>query len=233
MIFMLYTSFQERFLSECIAISNVPGIFADSYFVAGSAALILILTAVLAVLITRRYLSSRQVQYAFWSIGLWLFAFGVLLEVLFAIGLYGSAMADAYFLSVALLVEFLAMGSISMTKSRSAKYAYAAYSALAGAAVLYSLMSSHLGDVVVNHVVFGVLPLSVVASSSAATFPAAVVLIALAARSYMRRRSSKMLSIIAGVVVVSIAGTLYIAEFPAFLYYSEFIGILLLWLGFI
>jgi hypothetical protein len=27
--------------------------------------------------------------------------------------------------------------------------------------------------------------------------------------------------------------TLYIAAFPAFLYYAEFIGILLLWMGFV
>jgi hypothetical protein len=33
-------------------------------------------------------------------------------------------------------------------------------------------------------------------------------------------------------VVVSVAGSLYLVQFPAFLYYSEFIGILLLWLGF-
>ena len=211
----------------------MSGIFANSYFVAGSAALILALTVVLAALITRRYASSRQVQYAFWGTGLWLFAFGVLLEVLFALGVYSDAMAVLYFLSVALLVEFLAMGSVSMTKNRKAKYAYASYSALAGIAVLYSLISSHLGDVVISHVVFGVLPLSVVVASSAATFPAAAILIALAALSFVKRRSSKMLSIIAGVVVVSVAGTLYIAEFPAFLYYSEFIGILLLWLGFI
>ena len=41
-----------------------------------------------------------------------------------------------------------------------------------------------------------------------------------------------MLSIIAGVVVVSIAGGLYIAAVPVFLYYSEFVGIILLWFGF-
>ncbi len=45
--------------------------------------------------------------------------------------------------------------------------------------------------------------------------------------------SKKMLSIIAGVIIVSIAGSLYIVHFPAFLYYSEFIGISLLWFGFI
>ena len=54
----------------------------------------------------------------------------------------------------------------------------------------------------------------------------------IAAISYKRTRSKKMLSIIAGVIVVSIAGTLYIASFPEFLYFSEFIGILLLWAGF-
>lgn len=42
----------------------------------------------------------------------------------------------------------------------------------------------------------------------------------------------KMLATIAGVVIVAIAGSLYIAQFPAFPYYSEFIGILLLWLLF-
>ncbi|MEM3841580.1 MAG: hypothetical protein QXN59_02730, partial [Candidatus Micrarchaeaceae archaeon] len=89
------------------------------------------------------------------------------------------------------------------------------------------------GSIIISHVVYGALPLSVVLYSSAATFPAAIILIAIAAKSYIKKRSAKMISIIAGVLVVSTAGTLYIAAFPAFLYYSEFIGILLLWLGFI
>ncbi|MEM3426614.1 MAG: hypothetical protein QXI42_12560 [Thermoproteota archaeon] len=64
------------------------------------------------------------------------------------------------------------------------------------------------------------------------TFPAAAVIIIFAALSYRQRHSLKMLSIIAGIIIVSIAGTLYIASFPEFLYYSEFICILFLWLGF-
>jgi hypothetical protein len=87
--------------------------------------------------------------------------------------------------------------------------------------------------VITNHIVFGALPIFIVITSSIVTFPAAAILIAIAAISYLHRHSAKMLSIIAGVVVVSVAGTLYIAAIPAFLYYSEFIGILLLWLGFI
>ncbi|MDE1870492.1 MAG: hypothetical protein KGH71_05965, partial [Candidatus Micrarchaeota archaeon] len=64
------------------------------------------------------------------------------------------------------------------------------------------------------------------------TFPAATVLVIVAAMGYRRTRSLKMVSIIAGVVVVSVAGTLYIASFPSFLYYAEFAGMLLLWMGF-
>jgi hypothetical protein len=51
--------------------------------------------------------------------------------------------------------------------------------------------------------------------------------------SYRKTRNKKLLSIIAGVIVVSIAGTLYIVAFPAFLYYAELAGIALLWLGFV
>jgi hypothetical protein len=65
------------------------------------------------------------------------------------------------------------------------------------------------------------------------TFPAAIILILIAALSYRKTRNPKLISIIIGVVVVSVAGTLYIVQFPAFLYYAEFIGILLLWIGFV
>ncbi len=80
--------------------------------------------------------------------------------------------------------------------------------------------------------VFGPLPLSVVITSSIVTFPAAAILIIVAGISYYRGHDKKMLSIILGTIIVSIAGTLYIVQFPAFLYYAEFIGIVLLWLGF-
>ncbi len=72
----------------------------------------------------------------------------------------------------------------------------------------------------------------VVVSSSFVSFPAAFFIILIAALSYKKSRNIKLLSIIAGVIVVSIAGTLYIAAIPVFLYYAEFIGILLLWIGF-
>ena len=208
-------------------------IVSSMYFVALSTLVILVLTVALASLMTKRYVLSKHTQYAFWAAGLWLFAFGVLLETLFAIGVYGKALYVAYFTSVAVLVELLALGSVSMLNSSKALKAYSLYSIAAGVAVAFSAAYMNVSGILVNHVVYGVLPLALVATSSAATFPAAIILLVLAAKSYIKRHSRKMLSIMAGVVVVSSAGTLYIAAFPAFLYYSEFIGILLLWLGFI
>ncbi len=98
--------------------------------------------------------------------------------------------------------------------------------------MVYSLCVSNIGNILINYVVYAPLPSLVIIASSTVTFPAAAVIIAVAALSYKSTKSRKMLSIITGVVIVSIAGTLYIAAYPEFLYYAEFVGILLLWLGF-
>lgn len=97
----------------------------------------------------------------------------------------------------------------------------------------YALIIGSLGNILVNYIVYGILPLSVVIASSIITFPAAIIIIALALKTYFKQKKPKMISIVLGVIVVSIAGTLYVVQVPAFLYYSEFIGILLLWYGFI
>ena len=75
-------------------------------------------------------------------------------------------------------------------------------------------------------------PLLVTVFSTLITIPASIVLLAVAILGYLKTKNKKMLSIIAGVVFVVIAGTLYIVSFPALLYISEFVGILLLWYGF-
>ncbi len=194
---------------------------------------ILLLTVPLAVVITKGYISSEKRQFLFWSIGLWLFAVGVLLEVLFAFGIYSVALGDIYLLNVVILVEALALGSLKLIDNRKASAFYAGYIVLTAVALLASLVHNNIGNILVNGVVFGVLPLQVVLISTISTFPAAIIIITVAAYSYIKSRSYKMLSIIAGVIIVSIAGTLYIVQFPAFLYYSEFFGILLLWIGFV
>lgn len=211
----------------------MTGLLASRAFVESSTVLILVLTAALAALMTARYSRKRSMPLLFWSTGMWAFTIGVLLEVLFAMGIYSELLISIYLFIVVIVVESLALGSMQLVKAKRLRQSYYIYSAISTMLLAYSLYISSIGNIIVSHIVFGVLPIPVVVASSIVTFPAAAILIAVAAISYMRRHSYKMLSIIAGVIVVSVAGTLYIAAIPVFLYYSEFIGILLLWMGFI
>jgi len=98
--------------------------------------------------------------------------------------------------------------------------------------VLYALAISQVGNIITNHIVYSTMPLAVVTASSIATFPASIAIIVVAVASYLKTHRKKLLSIILGIVVVSVAGTLYIVQFPALLYYAEAVGIALLWLWF-
>ncbi len=211
----------------------MAGIFASQAFVEFSTLLILVLTLGLAIIMSYRYVRKHSKPLLYWSTGMWFFAIGVFLEVIFAFGIYSEFLIALYLFVVVMVVESLAIGSMQLIKSVKLKSSYYFYSIITTVLLAYSLYASNIGNVITNHIVFGALPIFIVITSSIVTFPAAAILIAIAAISYLHRHSAKMLSIIAGVVVVSVAGTLYIAAIPAFLYYSEFIGILLLWLGFI
>lgn len=194
---------------------------------------IFLASSLLSVLLTINFLRKSLTSYIFWSTGMWLFALASFLEILFSVGIYTISLIDAYLFSVAVLVQFLSMGSLALTKKETIFKAYAGYSIAADALLAIALAVYPVGYILTNGVVFGLLPLFVTIVSSIITFPAAVILIVVGALSYRKRRDTKMLSIIAGTIVVSIAGTLYIAKYPAFLYYAEFLGIVLLWTGFV
>ncbi len=192
------------------------------------------MSALLAVYITTVCMKRKQKPFFWWSLGLWLFTAGVILEIAFAYGIYSNLLISTYLFIVTLLVEFLALGSLYLKKNgRGLVKLYAAFIAAVAVITIYSLAAWPVGNIIEGYIVFGSLPLPVIIASSLATFPAAAILVIVAAQSYMQKRSPKMLSIIAGVIVVSIAGTLYIVSYPVLLYFSEFIGILLLWLGFV
>ncbi len=194
---------------------------------------IFLASSLLSVLLTINFLRKSLTSYIFWSTGMWLFALASFLEILFSVGIYTISLIDAYLFSVAVLVQFLSMGSLALTKKETIFKTYAGYSIAADALLAVALAVYPVGYILTNGVVFGLLPLFITIVSSIITFPAAVILIVVGALSYRKRRDTKMLSIIAGTIVVSIAGTLYIAKYPAFLYYAEFLGIVLLWTGFV
>jgi hypothetical protein len=199
-----------------------------------STLVIALLSGILAAFMTYKWKNNRTAKsFAFWAIGLWAFTAAVLLESVFSLNIYSEALIDLYLFLVVFLVEALAMGSLYLLKNNTLKAGYIIYILVIDFAMVLALQFSNTSNLIITYVVYGVLPLAVVVVSSLGTFPAAFILIVVAALSYKRTKNAKMLSIIAGTLVVSIAGSLYIAAFPEFLYYSEFIGILLLWFGFL
>ncbi len=204
---------------------------------------IFVLSGLLSILLTLRYSKLKSKNYLFWSIGMWLFTFGVILESIFALKIYNEFLIDLYLAVVALLVEFLALGSVQFL-GKKVKSIYYVYSVFTSLALIISFMFVKIGNIISNYVVFGLLPLITTVISSIITFPAALIIIISAYLTIRRSKQYKdqkirrhkveqMVSIIIGVIVVSIAGTLYIAAYPEVLYWAEFFGILLLWLGFI
>lgn len=204
-----------------------------SGIVTGSTLFILVASALLSILLTKNFMGGRNRSFLYWSVGMWLFSFAVLLEVIFSVSFYSPLLIGAYLFAVAILVQLLSLGSLNLLRNRRYIVSYSIYSVVVDVFLLFSLIYSPVGNIIIGGVVFGAIPLLVTISSSFVSFPAAAILIITAAVSYRSRKNGKLLDIIAGTVVVSIAGTLYIAAFPAFLYYAEFIGILLLWFGFV
>ncbi|KPV46642.1 hypothetical protein SE19_04615 [Acidiplasma aeolicum] len=201
-------------------------------FVEISVIIILLLTAGLTSVIFMKYQKNHGLHLLYWGLGLLVFVISVFLELLMAAGIFSRFLIDLYLFLVAILVDFLAMGSFALFGNKKYLNYYYLYTGLASIFLLITLIIYPVGKIIIHHIVFGPLPLMVVVSSSFVSFPAAFFIILIAALSYKKSRNIKLLSIIAGVIVVSIAGTLYIAAIPVFLYYAEFIGILLLWIGF-
>lgn len=212
-----------------------------------STIIIFVLSFLLAMSLTMKYLKATGKSLLYWSMGMWAFAVGAFIEIIFAFNITGNNLLNSfYLLVVALLVEFLAMGSMQLIKSSKLKLTYNVYVVLTTLVLIYALAVSktvytnpscsptwYSGcGLVVNYVASGVPSWLVVYASSAITFVASAVLVIVAALSYMKKRNPRLLAIIVGVALVVVAGTLYIASFPVFLYYSEFAGILLLWYAF-
>lgn len=204
----------------------------DQIIAASVTGTVSVIGAILAYFVTRAYLRTKKASHLFWAIGLWVFALSDFLEFAFALNVYSTFMMEFYLFVIVLLVQLLSLGSIQLVKSNKIKYAYYAFSVIVAILVIYSISASSITNLVNDYVVSGQPSLFVIETSSLGTLPGAAVIIAVAAISYFRTKSIKMLSIIAGILIIGIAGTLYIATFPSFLYVSELIGVFLLFFGF-
>ena len=161
-----------------------------------------------------------------------MFFIDALLEILFAIGAADQVLFDIYLFTVAILVQSLSIGSILLLKKPNYNRTYSIFSVIADVLLAITLVMFPTGNILVGGIVAGVLPLAVIIMSSIISFPAALILIATAIISFRKTSNKKMISIIIGTIIVSVAGSLYIVSFPETLYYAELLGIIFLWSGF-
>lgn len=192
-----------------------------------------LLSALLAVVEWRRYRAQGSRAHLYWSVGLFLVFFTLVEEAVFYQGYWSSLLLGSYFFLVALLVGVLSFGSAENGLPAPWRRLYMAYVAAAAVVVGYFCVIDPVPEsVLIQGVVAGNPSLGIVLSSTALTVPAATLMAGLALLGVYRKRVWRLAYIAAGILVISAAGGLYIVSIPVTLYYAEFIGVVLLYLGF-
>jgi hypothetical protein len=207
--------------------SNTPAI-------AVSLVVLSLIALALSILVLRRYLEKRQACHLYWGVGLVLVFVTVLEEVPLCVGVFSQLLILSYLVLVAVLVGILSLGSAELALSGRWKTLWFGYIGVVSAALVgVSAVTPVSSSIVVNGVVTGLPPLWVEILSSLVTVPAALFLIVASLYGAVRGHRWNLLYIAAGTAVISAAGALYIASFPVTLYYAEFVGVVLLFLGFV
>ncbi len=193
--------------------------------------------SMLSFLLSYLLLKKRTISksYIFWATGIALVGVTVFQEFIIYFNYWSEFFIQLYIFLIAILVGILSIGSVLMLNSRKIKYVWIGYVAIIGIiTLLYSFTLPIPKSIIANGIIINnvVLPMPDVISSSLLTIPAALVLIILALKSFLKTKNYSTLLIALGVIVITIAGTLYIINFPVLLYYAEFIGILILFFGF-
>ncbi len=202
--------------------------------VGASLILLALVTLYLAMIVLRKYRRGAN-SYLWWGAGIFLGFVTIIQEAFIYFGYWSQPLIQSYIFMVALLVGFLSIGSVNLLRSEWVRGTWLGYITLMSIATAYFSFTTPVSrDVVVGGVILGAFPLNDIISSTLVTAPAATAVIALALYSTWRTRKPGTLFIAAGGIVISIAGTLFVLRsFPATLYYAEFAGIILLFLGFI
>lgn len=201
----------------------------------GIAASLALLTGVLVSLAGRgfvRFYRTRKHSQLGWGVGLGFGAFATAIELSAFLGFVTPVMLQAYVFFSAAIVGTLSLGSVRAFKRPLYRNLYAGYIIAVSVVVgVFCFLTPVPGSMVVNGVISGNPPVFLIVLSSLITIPATVVLLGFAVVSLRRSFHWKGLLMIAGASVLAAGGAFYIASFPVALYYAEFIGIVLLFIG--
>jgi len=153
-------------------------------------------------------------------------------ELVAYLGLVTSVLLQTYVFLSAAIVGVLSLGSAKSFRPGRFETIYTAFQAAAMATVGWFSFTTPLPvSMVRGGIVVGNPPILLLVLSSVVTVPATVVLLTAAALHLRRSFRPKGVLMIAGACVLGAGGAFYIAAFPVVLYYAEFVGIVLLFLG--
>ncbi|MGI0070618.1 MAG: hypothetical protein ACRECT_00840 [Thermoplasmata archaeon] len=200
--------------------------------IALSLVLLGVLLLVLSVRALLRYVETRSRSQLMWGTGVAFAAAAMFVEAAVFLGYVTSPILQAYIFFSAAIVGVLSLGATKILRSPRIERYYTGYIALTTGIVAVACAMTPLPvSMVAGGIISGDPPLTLLVLSSLVTFPATVVLLTATAVSLRRSWRWQTLLMAAGAIVLGAGGTLYIASFPIALYYAEFIGILMLFLG--
>ncbi len=200
----------------------------------GSSLVVLsVLLLILSVRAVARYRLTASRPQLMWGLGL-VFATGAMLvEAVVYIDTASSFLLQLYVFFSAAIVGVLSLGATRILRSPRIERAYTAY--IGATTVLVGVFSFLTPlpptSMVSGGIITGDPPLLLLILSTLVTGPATVVLLSASYLSLRRTWKWQTLLMIAGALILGAGGTLYIASFPVALYYAEFLGIVLLFLG--
>ncbi len=179
----------------------------------------------------RAYRLSNLAQ-AMWGGGLALGAAAMAVELLAYVGIVNEPLLRGYVFLSAGIVGVLSLGAAgSLHRPRLAR-GYAVFQGFAlGITAIASFTARLPLSMVVGGIIVGQPSLLLIVLSSVVTVPATIVLLGTAVISLRKAFRWSHLTMVAGACVLGAGGALYIASFPVMLYYAEFIGIILLFVG--
>jgi hypothetical protein len=182
----------------------------------------------------RQFFENRRWTSVAWATGLAFAAAAMAIEAVVYVGYTTSGIFEAYLFFSAAIVGVLSLGATKVLRRRRLEVGYAIYTvvscAIVGVACFLTPLSAQA--MVTNGVITGD-PTTLALVSTLVTGPATIVLLTASVVALQRSWRWQTLLMIGGALTLAAGGTLYIASVPVALYYAEFVGIILLFLGLI
>jgi hypothetical protein len=201
----------------------------------GVAASLAALCVVLGFLTLRGFVQSiqkRSRHQLMFGLGLACGTAALAVELVAYLGLATVWLLQSYVFLSAAIVGVLSLGSARSFRPGLFEPVYTGFIAVIGAIIAWFSFTTSLPlSMVRDGVVVGNPPVFLLVLSSIMTVPATVVLLTAAVVHLRRSFHPRGLLMISGACVLGAGGAFYIASFPVILYYAEFVGIIMLFLG--